>query len=144
MEKFVKKGDTVKVHYTGSLEDGSIFDSSENKKPLRFKVGSGQVIQGFDEAVIGMQIGHEKIININSDNAYGPKVKELVVNVEREKFPKNLELKLNKQYKIPYEDGEIRIVRITNISDNIIELDGNHPLAGENLTFKITLVEIEN
>lgn len=144
MERFVKNGDKIKVHFTGTLEDGNIFDSSVNKKPLNFIVGSGQVIQGFDEAVIGMKLGQEKTIHINSDKAYGPKVKELIVNVEKEKFPQKLEIKINQQYKIPIEDGESMIVRVTNISENTIELDGNHPLAGKNLTFKITLVEIEN
>lgn len=144
MERFVKNGDSVKVHFTGTLDDGSIFDSSIDRKPLAFKVGSRQVIQGFDEAVIGMQLGQEKTININSDKAYGPRVKELIVNVEKEKFPQKLEIKINQQYKIPIEDGESMVVRVTNISENTIELDGNHPLAGKNLTFKITLIEIEN
>ncbi|MBK7106551.1 MAG: peptidylprolyl isomerase [Ignavibacteriae bacterium] len=144
MERFVKNGDSVKVHFTGTLEDGRIFDSSIDRKPLAFKVGSGQVIQGFDEAVIGMQLGQEKTININSDKAYGPRVKELIVNVEKEKFPQKLEIKINQHYKIPIEDGESMVVRVTNISENTIELDGNHPLAGKNLTFKITLIEIEN
>ncbi|MFZ1288880.1 MAG: peptidylprolyl isomerase [Melioribacteraceae bacterium] len=144
MERFVKNGDTIKVHFTGNLDDGSIFDSSKNKKPLKFKVGFGQVIQGFDEAVIGMKLGQEKTIHINSDKAYGPRAKELIVNVEKEKFPQTLDIKLNQQYKIPNEDGESMIVRVTSISENTIELDGNHPLAGKNLTFKITLVEIES
>ncbi|MBK8946720.1 MAG: FKBP-type peptidyl-prolyl cis-trans isomerase [Ignavibacteriae bacterium] len=144
MERFVKYGDTIKVHFTGTLDDGSIFDSSVNRNPLKFKVGAGEVIQGFDEAVIGMKLNQEKIVNINSDKAYGPKVKELIVNVDKNNFPSTLKIKLNQKYKVPTESGESMIVKVTNISGDTIELDGNHPLAGKNLTFKITLVEIEN
>jgi peptidylprolyl isomerase len=144
LEKYVKVGDTIKVHFTGKFEDGKVFDSSENRDPLKFKVGSGKVIQGFDEAVVGMRPGQEKRIHISSDKAYGPIAKELKITVSKDKLPKNLEFELNQQYQIPNEDGETFLVRVTKISENDVELDGNHPLAGKNLIFNITLMEIEN
>jgi peptidylprolyl isomerase len=144
LERYVKVGDTIKVHFVGTFEDGNIFDSSSNKKPLKFKVGSGQVIQGFDEAVIGMRPGQEKKIHISADKAYGPVAKELIINIEKGKLPNNLDFKINQQYQIPNEDGEAILVRVTKISENTIELDGNHPLAGKNLIFNITLMQIEN
>lgn len=142
MERFVKIGDVVKVDFVGSFEDGQVFDTSENKNPLKFKVGSGEVIQGFDEALVGMRVGQEKQININSDKAYGPRAKELIVNIEREKLPADIDFKKDQQYQIPNEDGETIVVRVSDVSENSIELDGNHPLAGRNLIFKIKLVEI--
>lgn len=143
LEKYVKVGDVVKVHFTGTFEDGTVFDSSINRKPLTFKVGLGDVIQGFDEAVIGMRPGQEKSIHISSDKAYGPIAKELKITISKDKLPNNLEFQLNQQYQIPNEDGDSILVRVTKISENDIELDGNHPLAGKNLIFSITLMEIE-
>ncbi len=144
MEKYVKVGDVIKVHFTGTFEDGTVFDSSINRKPLTFKVGAGEVIQGFDEAVVGMRPGQEKRIHISSDKAYGPIAKELRINIAKDKLPQSLEFQLNQQYQIPNEDGETILVRVTKISENDIELDGNHPLAGKNLIFSITLMDIES
>ena len=142
-EKHIKIGDTVKIHFTGKLEDGSVFESSEGKKPLKFKVGNGEVISGIDEAVIGMRLNQEKSIYLNSDKAYGPLEKEFIISVEKEKLPPNLELKIGYQLQIPNEDAEPFQVRVTKITDNLIELDGNHPLAGKNLKFVLKVVEIK-
>lgn len=141
-DRHVKFGDIVKIHFTGKLEDGTVFDSSEKNKPLKFKVGNGSVIQGIDDSVIGMKINQEKTIHISSDKAYGAIEKELIISVERSTLPKGLELKLDQELQIPNEDGNSITVRITKITDKLIELDGNHPLAGKNLIFDIRLVKI--
>ncbi len=142
MERHAKIGDKVKVHFTGTLEDGTVFDTSENKKPLLFNLGSGEVIQGFEEAISGMKVDQEKNIRISSDKAYGPRTHELIVNVEKDKLPKDLEFKLDQHYQIPNEDNNEITVRVSKVSENSVELDGNHPLAGKNLIFKIKLIEI--
>ncbi|MCW8848593.1 MAG: FKBP-type peptidyl-prolyl cis-trans isomerase [Melioribacteraceae bacterium] len=141
-ERHIKIGDIIKIHFTGTLEDGSVFDSSEGKKPLKFKVGNGDVISGIDEAVIGMKLNQKKSIYLNSDKAYGPIEKEFIISIEKEKLPPNLEVQIGYQLQIPNEDGEPFQVRVTKITDNFIELDGNHPLAGKNLMFALQIVEI--
>jgi len=142
-EQHVKRGDFVKVHFTGKLEDGTVFDSSKDDSPLKFKVGNGDVIEGFDQAIIGMKINQEKTIYINSDKAYGPLEKEFIISVAKENLPKKLDLKVGNQLQIPGEDGSTLTVRVTKITNETIELDGNHPLAGKNLIFNIMLIDIE-
>jgi len=141
-ERHVKVGDTVKIHFTGKLEDGTVFDSSQENKPLKFKVGSGSVIQGIDDTVVGMKANQEKSIHISSDKAYGSIEKELIISVDKNTLPKDLDLKLDQELQIPNEDGNSITVHVTQITDKLIELDGNHPLAGKNLIFDIRLVEI--
>lgn len=141
-ERHIKIGDIIKLHFTGTLEDGTVFDSSKGKTPLTFKVGNGDVISGIDEAVIGMKLNQEKSIYLNPDKAYGPIEKEFIISIEKEKLPPNLELQLGYQLQIPNEDGEPFQVRVTKITKKIIELDGNHPLAGKNLMFDLQIVEI--
>lgn len=143
MDKYVKNGDTVTIHFTGSLEDKTVFESSIDSKPLIFKVGNTEVIIGIDEAVIGMKEGQEKEIHISSDKAYGPIEKELIIKINKDELPKKLELKLNSELHIPNEDGDPYRVRISDITEDSVELDGNHPLAGKNLIFKIKIVEIK-
>jgi peptidylprolyl isomerase len=139
----VKKGDKIKVEYTGTLEDGTLFDSSEaHGQPLEFEVGSGQLIKGFDDAVIGMEIGEEKEIKLQPSEAYGEHNPELVKKVPKEQFPKEKELKpgMILLIKLP---NEIQVpVRIAEVTDDEIALDLNHPLAGKVLIFKIKVVEI--
>jgi FKBP-type peptidyl-prolyl cis-trans isomerase 2 len=142
LEKHAKVGDIVTIHFTGKLEDGSIFDSTEKDNPLKFKIGNNEVIQGIDEAVVGMKINQEKSIHISSDKAYGSVEKELIINVKKTDLPNNLKVKINQELKIPYEEGDYLNVRITKISTEIIEFDGNHPLAGKNLLFDLKLIEI--
>jgi peptidylprolyl isomerase len=142
MANEAKNGDTVHVHYTGRLESGEVFDSSEGGEPLEFEVGAGQVIPGFDEAVRGMNVGDKKTINIQSDDAYGPRVDTLVQAVPREGM--NLgeiepEVGMNLLMQLP--DGNQIPVAITDVTETHITLDANHPLAGQDLTFDIERVE---
>ncbi|HEY0080067.1 MAG TPA: peptidylprolyl isomerase [Pyrinomonadaceae bacterium] len=142
MANEAKNGDTVQVHYTGRLQSGEVFDSSEGGEPLEFEVGAGQVIPGFDEAVRGMNVGDKKTINIQSDDAYGPRVDTLVQAVPREGM--NLgeiepEVGMNLLMQLP--DGNQIPVAITDVTDTHITLDANHPLAGQDLTFDIERVE---
>ncbi len=137
-----KKGDTVKVHYTGTLEDGTMFDTSAEREPLKFTVGGGEVIAGFDTAVIEMSIGDKKVTVIPADQAYGEHSKDLVTDVDRERFPADMELEIGQQLQVGLQDGNQAVVMIVDLSDTSVTLDANHPLAGQQLTFEIELVEI--
>ena len=140
MEK-VKPGDTVRVHYTGRLEDGTVFDSSEGREPLRFTVGEGQVIPGFEQAVIGMEPGESRTAKIPEDQAYGPRRDEMVATVDADQFPEDVAPEVGQQYRIDRGEEDSLIVVVTEVSDEGVTLDGNHPLAGRELVFEITLVE---
>ncbi len=142
MVRQVQVGDTVKVHYTGSLEDGTVFDSSSGKAPLEFKVGEGKLISGFEDAVLGMEVGEKKKVNIPFENAFGPHREELVLEVEKNMFPPHLEPYEGQQLQIPQQDGRTVAVVVTKITDDKVTLDANHPLAGKNLIFEIEVVEI--
>jgi peptidylprolyl isomerase len=137
-----KNGDTVKVHYTGRLNDGTVFDSSADREPLEFTIGEGQLIQDFEEAVIGMNPGESKTVEIPSDNAYGPHREEMLMVVERSKFPEGLEPRIDQQLQVRHPNGQESVVKVVDISDTSVTLDANHPLAGEDLTFEIQLTEI--
>jgi peptidylprolyl isomerase len=137
-----KSGDTVTVHYIGTLEDGTAFDSSEGGDPLEFAIGSGNVIPGFEQAVLGMNPGDSKTVTIPSDDAYGPYLEDRVLVVERQQIPSDMPIDIGGQLQIQQEGGMVIPVIITDITDNEVTLDANHPLAGEDLTFKITLVSI--
>jgi peptidylprolyl isomerase len=137
-----KQGDTVKVHYTGSLGDGTVFDSSANRSPLEFTVGQGQVIPGFDQAVDGMEVGDQKTVVIPADQAYGARDERLIVHMERTRLPQDLDLELEDRLQVRRPDGRLMNVTVTEISDSAITLDGNHVLAGQDLTFEIELVAI--
>jgi FKBP-type peptidyl-prolyl cis-trans isomerase 2 len=137
-----KDGDTVKVHYTGKLQDGTVFDSSADRDPLQFTVGERQVIPGFEDSVIGMSPGESKIVEIASDKAYGPYRDEMAITLGRNQFPEHLNLQVDQQLQLVREDEQTFIVRVTEISDSTVTLDANHPLAGEDLTFDIQLIEI--
>ena len=135
-------GNTVQVHYTGSLGDGSVFDSSEGGSPLEFAVGSGQVIPGFDKAVTGMTVGEKKTFTIPANEAYGEHDPRMVQDVPRTELPPEMNLEIGMQLSASSPDGrELRLV-VTEISDEVVRLDANHPLAGEDLTFAIELVGI--
>lgn len=137
-----KTGDNVKVHYTGRLEDGSIFDSSLNSEPLQFTVGSNMVIPGFDNAVIGMALGESKTIHIPMDEAYGPYLSELVQEVSRNDIPPDVDLQVGQRLQAQREDGQLVVITVIEISESTIKLDANHPLAGKDLVFDIELIEI--
>ncbi|MEX0929065.1 MAG: peptidylprolyl isomerase [Balneolales bacterium] len=138
----IKDGDTVKVHYTGKLADGSEFDSSANKDPMEFKIGEGKLIPGFEQAVVGMSVGEKNTFTIPSNEAYGERRDDMNVNVEKEKLPEDLSPELGQQLQIQQQDGKAIPVVIADISDTHVTLDANHPLAGEDLTFEIEIVEV--
>ena len=138
----VKNGDTVKVHYTGTLDDGTMFDTSAEREPLKFTVGGGQVITGFDTAVMDMSIGDKKVTVIPADEAYGEHSTDLVTEVARERFPADMELAIGQQLQVGLQDGNQAIVMVVDITDTVVTLDANHPLAGQQLTFEIELMEI--
>jgi FKBP-type peptidyl-prolyl cis-trans isomerase 2 len=137
-----KKGDTVKIHYTGKMEDDTVFDSSENREPLQFTIGEGKIIPGVEQAVLGMAPGESKIVKVTSKQAYGPHRSDLVVELERKEFPKHIVLAEGKILRFKQPDGSLRDVKIKKITQDMVILDANHPLAGENLVFDILLLEI--
>ena len=138
----VKTGDTVKVHYQGRLTDGSTFDSSEGREPLEFEVGSGMVIKGFDDGVVGMVVGDKKILNIPAEEAYGDINDEMLVEFPREQFPEEMVPEVGMRLNMTNGDGHVIPVLITEVKEDTVILDANHPLAGEALVFDIELVEI--
>ncbi len=137
-----KNGDTVKVHYTGKLDNGTVFDTSENREPLEFTVGEGQVIPGFENAVVGLQPGESKTAQIPADEAYGEHHEEMVIQVPRDQFPPDVEPEVGQQLQVRQQNGQSFVVNVTDVSDDTVTLDANHPLAGQNLTFDISLVDI--
>ena len=137
-----KSGDTVKVDYTGKLEDGTVFDTSASREPLQFIIGDGQIIPGFDQAVIGMNVGDKKTINLPSDQAYGPHLEDRILEVNQEQIPKHLNLEAGQQVQVPQKDGSKVFFVVKSVSETSVTLDGNHPLAGKDLIFDIQLVEI--
>ncbi len=137
-----KNGDTVKVHYTGKLDNGNVFDTSENREPLEFTLGEGQVIPGFENAVVGMQPGESKTTAIPAEEAYGEHHEEMVIQVPRDQFPPDVQPEVGQQLQVRQQNGQSFVVNVTDVSDDTVTLDANHPLAGENLTFDISLVEI--
>ena len=139
-----KEGDLVKINYTGKLKDERIFDSSHSQdgEPLELTVGSGQVIPGFEKAVIGMSVGDSKTVEIAAQEAYGSYRDELVVEVGKEKIPDDLTLKIGRQLVLRQAEGPSIKVVVTDVSEQSVTLDANHPLAGQDLTFEVQLVEI--
>src|SRR5215203_2781484 len=136
-----KRGDTVRVHYTGTLDDGQEFDSSRGLDPLTFTLGEGSVIQGFDDAVTGMVVGDEKRVTIPAPEAYGARRDELTVQLPRGELPPDLELEEGSQLRMEQDEQSI-VVTVRAMDDETVTLDANHPLAGEALTFDLRLVEI--
>ena len=139
----IHKGNTVKVDYTGSLDDGTIFDASANHgQPLEFEVGSGQVIKGFDDGVMGMKVGEEKDIVIPPREAYGDYNPQMIKKIPRDKLPLDQELKPGMMLMMSLSNGQELPVKIAAIDDKEVSLDVNHPLAGKTLHFKITIKAI--
>ncbi len=137
-----KNGDTVKVHYHGRLVDGTTFDSSNGREPLEFEVGSGMVIKGFDDGVQGMSVGDKKTIQIPVDEAYGPKDPTMLVEFPRDQFPDELKPEAGMQLNMSNSAGQVIPVMVTEVKDDTVILDANHPLAGQELIFDIELVDI--
>lgn len=139
----VKDGDTVRVHYTGSLGDGSVFDTSVGREPLELTIGKGEVIPGFEKAVRGLQVGETNKVTIPAKEAYGLYRDDLKLVVERSQLPENLEPVVGQQLQLRRKDGKAIRVVITEVSEKTVTIDANHPLAGKDLTFEIQLVEVE-
>jgi peptidylprolyl isomerase len=137
-----KNGDTVNVHYTGKLKDGTIFDSSADREPLEFTIGEGQIIPGFEQGVVGMEPGETKTVNIPADKAYGLHRKELVLVVDKSRIPAHLKPEVGRQLKLNQPGGQAVPVRVTGVSESKVTVDANQPLAGKDLTFDVQLVEI--
>ena len=145
-----KEGDRVKVHYTGRLDDGSVFDSSEcgadecghEHGPMEFTIGAGEVIPGFDAGVLGLSVGEAKTIHIPVEDAYGERIEEMVAEVPRGDLPPEMNPEVGQQLEVTQEDGQIFQVLVTDVSDQSITIDANHPLAGQALNFDLRLVEI--
>jgi len=138
-----KSGDQVKVHYTGRLDDGSVFDSSEGRDPLPFQLGQGQVVPGFEKAVMGMELGEKKTVTFPSEEAYGPRLEQLTFTVPRENLPEGYDPTEGEMLRMETRDGRQMDVVVTGANEETVTLDGNHPLAGKDLTFDIELVSIE-
>ena len=141
MSATAKDGDRVRVHYTGKLEDGQVFDSSRGGEPLEFTVGAGEVIPGFDEAVRGMSVGETKTVEVEPEDAYGPRREGLVATIERERAQFPTEPQVGMNLALPLQDGSQLEVVVTEVTDESVTIDGNHPLAGEKLIFDVELIE---
>jgi peptidylprolyl isomerase len=137
-----KSGDTVHIHYTGKLEDGTQFDSSEGRDPLEFALGGGQVIPGFDSAVEGMAVGDKKSVTIQPEEAYGPRHDQLIQDVPRNQLPDDMTPAVGMELQAQNETGEVMRFSVTAVDEASITVDGNHPLAGKALNFDIELVAI--
>ena len=137
-----KSGDKVRIHYTGTLSDGSVFDSSEGRDPLEFTLGSGQVIPGFDTGVTGMEVGEKKTIEIPCDQAYGPSNPGAIQDVPRDQIPAEIPLEVGLQLQMQSPQGQVIPVTVINVTDEAVTLDANHALAGKDLTFALELVSI--
>ncbi|HKK84997.1 MAG TPA: peptidylprolyl isomerase [Roseovarius sp.] len=138
----VKSGDTVRIHYTGTLTDGQTFDSSEGRDPLEFTVGSGQIIPGLEAAIPGMEVGEKKTVEIAADDAYGQPDPNAQQAVPRAEIPDDIPLDLGTQLQVQTPQGQVMPVTVVEVTEEQVTLDANHPLAGKDLTFKIELVEI--
>lgn len=138
----VKTGDTIRIHYTGKIEDGTVFDSSEGGASLEFTVGKGDFLKALEDGVIGMDIGEARIIKIPMEEAYGPYMNEKVFEFDRSKAPENFEPEIGQQLQMYRADGMPMLVTVLRKSDKAVTMDCNHPLAGKDLTFDVVLEEI--
>ncbi len=139
----IKQGDTVAIHYTGTLTDGTVFDSSEGRDPLEFTVGVGHVIAGLDAALMGMAQGDQKVVDIPSDQAYGPVREGGRQDVPRSFFPDTVPLTEGGQVQMQTKDGQVLLMQVVTIGEETVVLDANHPLAGKDLRFDFTIVRID-
>lgn len=140
--KRVKKGDTIRVHYTGKLKDGKEFDSSLNREPLQFEVGAGSVIKGFEDAIIGLEQGEKKTVEVPPKKAYGDRDDNLVIEMPQKSVPDEITPEVGMRLQLVNQKGQAVPVMITEVQEESIKLDANHPLAGKTLIFDIELVEI--
>lgn len=136
------KGNAVKVHYTGKLQNGTVFDSSANREPLEFTLGDGNMIKGFDTAVEGMEVGQEKSVTIPCGEAYGEKREDMMLEIPKTQVPEHITPEIGMELSLQNQEGQPVPVKVAAVDEEKIILDANHPLAGEDLLFDITLVEI--
>ena len=139
----VKENDTIKLHYTGKLSDGQVFDSSVEREPIEFTVGEGKIIPGLEKAVIDMKVNEKKTIEIAKDDAYGDASDELFQQVKKEQLPEDIKPEVGMGLVSKNEDGSERQLRVAEVNDDHIVVDANHPLAGKDLVFDVELVEIK-
>jgi len=137
-----KQGDIVQIHYTGKLDDGTVFDTSRERHPLRFTLGKGQVIAGFEQAIVGMNTGESKTAKLPVELAYGPRRDEMIVTMDRSQLPSDLVPMIGQRLELTQTDDTTILATITNVTDSAITLDANHPLAGKALTFDLELIAI--
>jgi len=135
-------GNTVKVHYTGKLDDGSVFDSSKDSEPIEFTLGEGRMIPGFEAAVMGMEVGENKTVKLGSEQAYGPHRDDKMLKVDRQEIPASIPLAKGLKLQAQAPNGEVVFFSVIEYNDSQVTLDGNHPMAGKTLTFDIELVAI--
>ena len=138
----VKHGDTVKIHYTGKLKDGTVFDSSEGREPLEFKIGGGQVIKGFENGVTGMLVDDEKTVEIPPEEAYGYAREDMLLKVPKTNFPDNITPEVGMKLQMQQENGTPVVVTVKKVDEESVTLDANHHLAGKTLIFDLKLVSI--
>ncbi|MGR3565655.1 MAG: FKBP-type peptidyl-prolyl cis-trans isomerase [Heliomarina sp.] len=139
----VKNGDNVQIHYTGTFQDGTTFDSSEGREPLAFEVGSGQIIPGLDAALPGMEVGDAKTVNVPCEDAYGPVNPDMRQAIPREGIPDNIPVEIGARLQMQTAEGQVMPVTVVGVDDESVTLDANHPLAGHDLTFAIEVVAID-
>jgi peptidylprolyl isomerase len=137
-----KNGDTVRVHYTGKLKDGTVFDTSRDRDPIEFKIGDGGIIPGFEKMVLGMEVGDTKTEKIRADDAYGSRRDDRIITVGRDQVPDGIKPKVSQQVQLKGQDGSAIPATIIGVTESDVTIDANHPLAGYDLTFSIELVEI--
>lgn len=137
-----KQGNTVQIHYTGTLDDGTVFDTSRERHPLRFTLGSGQVIAGFNQAVIGMNAGESRTTRVPVELAYGPRRDEMVVTMNRDQLPSDVIPRVGQRLELTQADDKVVLATVTDMTEATLTLDANHPLAGKALTFDIELIAI--
>jgi len=142
MTKTVKKGDKVKIHYTGRIKDGNVFDSSLKREPIEFEIGSGRVIAGVDKGVVGMKPGEKKEVAVPPQEGYGEYEQKLLIDVPMDKIPKDIKPEVGMRLQMVNNMGQPLPVQVTEVNDDSVKLDANHPLAGKDLVFNIELVEI--
>jgi peptidylprolyl isomerase len=139
----IEAGNLISVHYTGTFEDGEVFDSSQGRDPLSFQVGAGQMIQGFDQAVLGMKQGENKKITLAPEEAYGPRDEELLIDIPAEQFPDDMKLEKGMMLQLTNQAGQPVPATVAEINDESVKMDVNHPMAGKTLVFDIEIVEVK-
>lgn len=143
MAREAQPGDRVRVHYTGTLDDGTVFDSSRDGDPIEFEVGSGEVIEGFDRAVTGLEVGEAREVELPPEDAYGPRSDDLVIDVDRDDLPEDLDPEVGQSLAVEDAEGEEMAAWVAEVGEEAITVDLNHPLAGRTLNFEVELVDIE-